>query len=88
LMSAFALAGLPVILALVINLSQHPVGNLLGSHIRWQRLSIMGFLGAGILAWLLPQAWLAMTVVTLTVLWFANRIIKGWLRLVDGLEMP
>ncbi|MGI2257774.1 hypothetical protein [Shewanella sp. GXUN23E] len=88
LMSAFALAGLPVLLALVINLSQRSGGSLLGSHLRWQRWSMLGFMSAGILAWLLPQAWLAMTVITLAVLWFVNRIIKGWLRLVDGLEMP
>ncbi|MCL2913385.1 hypothetical protein L2725_06235 [Shewanella corallii] len=88
LMSAFALACVPVVLALVINLSQRARGAVLRSHLRWQRWSMLGFLGACLLAWSIPQVWLALTVLTLAVLWFANRIVKGWLRLADGLEMP
>lgn len=88
LMSAFALAFVPVVLALIINLSQKASGAVLSSHLRWQRWSMLGFLGTCVLAWFIPQAWLALTLVTLAMLWFANRIVKGWLRLADGLEMP
>ena len=77
LMSGFPLLLLPVLLSLFINLSQrHSQGNaVLASHLRWQRHSNMIFLGLLILGYCLP------------ITWFCHRIIKGWLSLLDGLEV-
>lgn len=87
MMSAFALAFIPVLLALVINFSQHGSGVVMRSHIKWQRWSMLVFLSLSILAWLLPQGWMGLGVFGVAVVWFVHRIIKGWMALADGICM-
>lgn len=89
LMSGFPLLLLPVLLSLFINLSQrHTQGNvLLASHLRWQRQSNMIFLGLLILGYCLPIIWLSLSIYLFGIIWFCHRIIKGWLSLLDGLEV-
>lgn len=84
LMSAFALLFVPVLLALIINLSQGNRGKLLSNHIKWQRWSILLFLLATSVCWSVPQLWLASSIFALASLWFVSRIIRGWMRLTDG----
>ncbi len=89
LMSCFPLLLLPVLLSLFINLSQrHSQGNaVLASHLRWQRHSNMIFLGLLILGYCLPITWLSLSIYLFGIIWFCHRIIKGWLSLLDGLEV-
>ncbi|BDA61549.1 hypothetical protein [Shewanella xiamenensis] len=89
LMSGFPLLLLPVLLSLFINLSQrHFQGNaVLASHLRWQRHSNMIFLGLLILGYCLPITWLSLSIYLFGIIWFCHRIIKGWLSLLDGLEV-
>ncbi|QYK00629.1 hypothetical protein [Shewanella psychrotolerans] len=86
LMLAFPLFLLPPILGLVINCSQksHKMSQLLYSHIRWQRWSIVTMLSLLVLAYIVSQTWLAITLVVLSLFWFCHRTIKGWMALVDG----
>ena len=77
LMSAFPLFFVPVLLSLWFNLIQKNINpdSVLGSHLRWQRMSIIGlcpFFIAGY--WLSP-------------LWLSYRIFKGWISLNDGLAV-
>ena len=89
LMSGFPLLLLPVLLSLFINLSQrHSQGNaVLASHLRWQRHSNMIFLGLLILGYCLPITWLSLSIYLFGIILFCHRIIKGWLSLLDGLEV-
>ncbi|AAN54430.1 hypothetical protein HRJ35_08930 [Shewanella oneidensis MR-1] len=89
LMSGFPLLLLPVLLSLFINLSQrHTQGNaLLASHLRWQRYSTIMFLTLLVLGYCLPITWLSLSIYLFGIIWFCHRIIKGWLSLLDGLEV-
>lgn len=86
LMSAFPLLLLPPLFALLISLGQKSdkMSSLLYSHIRWQRWSIVSLLSMLLLAYLVPQGWLTISLSLLALLWFCHRIIKGWMSLLDG----
>ncbi|MDR6963245.1 hypothetical protein [Shewanella putrefaciens] len=89
LMSGFPLLLLPVLLSLFINLSQRQShGNaLLVSHLRWQRHSNLIFIGLLVLGYWVPITWLSLSIYLFGIIWFCNRIIKGWLGLIDGIEV-
>ncbi|MGL4447734.1 hypothetical protein [Shewanella sp.] len=89
LMSGFPLLLLPMLLSLFINLSQRPAAHhrLLQSHLRWQRHSNLIFIGLLLLGYVVPLIWLASSIYLLGSLWFCHRVIKGWLSLLDGVEM-
>ncbi|SUI63405.1 Predicted membrane protein [Shewanella putrefaciens] len=89
LMSGFPLLLLPVLLSLFINLSQRQShGNaLLVSHLRWQRHSNLIFIGLLVLGYWLPITWLSLSIYLFGIIWFCHRIIKGWLGLIDGIEV-
>lgn len=86
LMLAFPLFLLPPLLGLAINCAQKSskMSLLLYSHIRWQRWSMLTLLSMLILAYIVPQTWLAVVLSMLSLCWFCHRIIKGWMALVDG----
>lgn len=86
LMASFPLLLMPVMLGLLINLSQKQTATslLIASHLRWQRHAILGFLGCLCIGYMLPQVWLSVTLYLLACGWFCHRIIKGWLSLLDG----
>ncbi len=88
-MCAFPLFFLPVILSLLINLSQRQVAplSLLGSHLRWQRRSIMGLALLLAMGYWVNPLWLSLSLCALGVIWFSYRIFKGWLSLTDGQAM-
>lgn len=89
------LTGWPSLIAVILNYVKRSEvrGTWLESHFRWQIrtfwfgllwvglcvLFIVGTLGIGILI-----AWLPLVIVGL---WFVYRIIRGWMRLRDGLPM-
>ncbi|ABO22942.1 hypothetical protein SHLO109777_14265 [Shewanella loihica] len=89
LMSAFPLLLLPPLFALMISLGQKgdKMSSLLYSHIRWQRWSIISLFSLLLLAYLVPQGWMAVSLSLLALLWFCHRTIKGWMNLVDGLAI-
>lgn len=89
LMSGFPLLLLPVLLSLFINLSQRQShGNaLLVSHLRWQRHSNLIFIGLLVLGYWVPITWLSLSIYLFGIIWFCHRIIKGWLGLIDGIEV-
>ncbi|TWU69801.1 hypothetical protein AYI74_03035 [Shewanella algae] len=89
LMCAFPLFFLPVLLSLLINLSQRQVAplSLLGSHLRWQRRSIMGLALLLAMGYWVNPLWLSLSFCALGVIWFSYRIFKGWLSLTDGQAM-
>ncbi|WP_076407758.1 hypothetical protein [Shewanella sp. UCD-KL12] len=86
LMSAFPIFFLPTLVSLLINLGQKTSssGELLSSHLRWQRHSIIGFMVLGGVGLSLTQIWMSLTVYLVATLWFCHRILKGWLNLTDG----
>ena len=85
LMSGFALFFLPLFFALLINVTQpKSLNTLTGSHLRWQRYSIIQFLMGCTIAYLLPDVWGSFVVFALSTIWFIHRILKGWLSLADG----
>jgi uncharacterized membrane protein len=89
------LTGWPSIIAVILNYVKRSEvrGTWLESHFRWQIRTfwfgllwvalcvffVVGTLGIGIIL-----AWLPLAIVSL---WFIYRIIRGWLRLRDGLPM-
>lgn len=89
LMSGFPLLLLPVLLSLFINVSQrHTLNNeLLASHLRWQRHSNIIFIGLLVLGYWVPVTWLSLSIYLFGIIWFCHRILKGWLTLLDGLEI-
>lgn len=89
LMSGFPLLLLPVLLSLFINLSQRQTLNngLLASHLRWQRHSNIIFIGLLALGYWVPVTWLSLSIYLFGIIWFCHRILKGWLSLLDGLEV-
>jgi len=86
LMSAFPILLLPTLLGLVINLGQKSEDgqSIIGSHLRWQRHSMIGFIVMGGIGFSLTPTWLSFVTCLLATLWFCNRIVKGWLNLTDG----
>ncbi|MCL1096647.1 hypothetical protein [Shewanella gelidii] len=86
LMTGFPLLLLPVFLSLTINLSQrqNDVGELIATHLKWQKHSIAGLMVMLVLAYVLPQFWLSIVLATTAFTWFTLRIVKGWLSLADG----
>ncbi|MCH1928723.1 hypothetical protein [Shewanella acanthi] len=89
LMSGFPLLLVPLLLSLFINLSQRQTSanTLLNSHLRWQRYSNIIFLSLLVLGYLVPTLWLSLSIYLFGIIWFCHRIIKGWLSLIDGLEV-
>lgn len=89
LMSGFPLLLLPLLVGLFINLSQRQLreNRLLASHLRWQRQSNIIFLALLAIGYSLPLSWLSVSLFLLGILWFCHRIIKGWLSLLDGVEV-
>ncbi|MGL5047050.1 MAG: hypothetical protein ACRC6S_05695 [Shewanella sp.] len=89
LMSGFPLLLFPVLLSLFINVSQRQFHGspLLASHLRWQRHSNFAFLGLLVLGYCVSLTWLSLSIYLFGIIWFCHRIIKGWLSLVDGLEI-
>jgi uncharacterized membrane protein len=86
LMTGFPLFLMPLVLGLLINLSQKQTATsqLMASHLRWQRHAMLVFLGLIAVGFSLPHFWLGMTLYLLTGIWFCHRILKGWLSLIDG----
>ncbi|NMH64769.1 hypothetical protein [Shewanella salipaludis] len=89
LMSGFPLLLIPVLLSLLINLTQkqEELSPLLASHLRWQRQANMGLFLLLALGYWLPQLWLSLLVYLMALGWFCYRLLKGWLSLLDGLEI-
>ncbi len=86
MMLAFPLFLLPTFLALVINCAQksNKMSELLYSHIRWQRFSMLLLFSLLVLAYSMTTFWFSAVVVLLALGWFCHRTLKGWLALVDG----
>ncbi|MBE7215314.1 hypothetical protein MK852_19600 [Shewanella benthica] len=86
LMSAFPIFFLPTLVGLFINLGQRTScsGEMISSHLRWQRHSIIGFMLMGGIGLSLTQIWLSSIVYSIAIIWFCHRIVKGWLNLTDG----
>ncbi|MCE9677982.1 hypothetical protein LZP69_02080 [Shewanella sp. AS1] len=86
MMLAFPLFLLPPILGLVINFAQkhNRMDELLYSHIRWQRWSLLSLFSLLILAYSLPHIGFSLVLSLLTLAWFCHRTIKGWMALADG----
>ncbi|QFU21751.1 hypothetical protein FM038_006020 [Shewanella eurypsychrophilus] len=89
LMSAFPVFFLPTLVGLFINLGQNTScsGDMLSSHLRWQRHSIIGFMLVGGIGLSLTQVWLSFVICLTATLWFCHRILKGWLNLSDGVAI-
>lgn len=89
LMLGFPLLLLPVLLSLFINLSQRQMlsNGLLASHLRWQRRSNLTFLGLLVIGYWVSITWISLSIYFLAIIWFCYRILKGWLSLLDGLEI-
>lgn len=89
LMSAFPLFFVPVLLSLWFNLIQKNINpdSVLGSHLRWQRMSIIGLCPFFIAGYWLSPLWLSLPMYILGVSWFSYRIFKGWISLNDGLAV-
>ena len=85
-MSGFPLLLMPVLLGLIINLSQRQAAfsPLMASHLKWQRHAMYGFLTLLLVGYLLPHLWLSTGTMIVAILWFCHRIVKGWLSLIDG----
>lgn len=86
MMSAFPLFFIPVLVSLWFNLIQKNIkpNSLLATHLRWQRLSIIGLCPFFILGYLLTPMWLSIPVYLLGISWFSYRIFKGWISLNEG----
>ncbi len=86
LMTGFPLLLLPVLLSLLINLSQkrQQLNELVGSHLKWQRFSIIGLLMMLAIAYAIPAFWPSVSLGLAALVWFVLRLVKGWLSLADG----
>ncbi|WP_394200119.1 hypothetical protein [Shewanella waksmanii] len=86
LMAAFPVLFLPPLVSLMINYCQKPslVGEILYSHIRWQRWSIVATLAMLAVSYILPLVWLSYGLASLALLWYCHRLVKGWLVLIEG----
>ena len=89
LMTAFPLFFLPTLLGLAINLAHKPLsaGEVIQSHLRWQRHSILGFGLLSAIGFFLSPLWLSVSIYLVATLWFCHRIIKGWLNLTEGIAV-
>lgn len=89
LMSAFPLLLLPLFVALIVNIIQKPLqfSDLIASHLRWQRNSMLCFLILAFCCTQLSELWISLTLLGVTCLWFCHRVLKGWLSLTDGLAI-
>ncbi|MDP5145163.1 hypothetical protein ORI98_01740 [Shewanella sp. ULN5] len=87
MMSAFPLFLIPVLVSFWLNLIQKNIqpNSLLGSHLRWQRLSIIGLCPFFIAGYCFNPTWLSITMYLLGISWFSYRIFKGWVSLNEGL---
>lgn len=86
LLAAFPLLLLPSLLSLLINMLQREanLGEVLKSHLGWQRRSMFGLLAVLLLGYSLEAVWASMTLYLLGTLWFTARLFKGWLSLLEG----
>ncbi|WP_299492235.1 hypothetical protein [uncultured Shewanella sp.] len=86
LLAAFPLLLLPSLLSLLINMLQREthLGEVLKSHLGWQRRSMFGLLAVLLLGYSLNAMWASMTLYLLGALWFTARLVKGWLSLLEG----
>lgn len=93
ILTAF-LTGWPSILAVILNYLKRgeASGTYLESHFRWQIRTFWFALLWVAIAWLLIITLLgipfAVAIFVIVGLWVLYRIARGWLRLVDRLEMP
>jgi uncharacterized membrane protein len=93
ILTAF-LTGWPSILAVILNYLKRgeASGTYLESHFRWQIRTFWFALLWVAIAWLLIFTLLgipfAAAIFIIVGLWVLYRIARGWLRLVDRLEMP
>ncbi|UCX03904.1 MULTISPECIES: hypothetical protein [Shewanella] len=87
MMSAFPLFFIPVLMSFWLNLIQKNIkpNSLLASHLRWQRLSIIGLCPFFIAGYLLSPVWLSVSLYLMGITWFSYRIFKGWVSLNEGL---
>ncbi|QLE84614.1 MULTISPECIES: hypothetical protein [Shewanella] len=86
LMAAFPVFFLPPLLSLVINYGQKPalMDEVLYTHIRWQRWSIVATLAMLAVSYIVPLVWLSIAMAAVAMLWYCHRVLKGWLLLVEG----
>lgn len=93
ILTAF-LTGWPSILAVILNYLKRGEarGTYLESHFRWQIRTFWFALLWVAIAWLLIITLLgipfAVAIFVIVGLWVLYRIARGWLRLIDRLEMP
>lgn len=93
ILTAF-LTGWPSILAVILNYLKRGEarGTYLESHFRWQIRTFWFALLWVAIAWLLIITLLgipfAVAIFVIVGLWVLYRITRGWLRLIDRLEMP
>jgi uncharacterized membrane protein len=93
ILTAF-LTGWPSILAVILNYLKRGEarGTYLESHFRWQIRTFWFALLWVVIAWLLIITLLgipfAVAIFVIVGLWVLYRITRGWLRLIDRLEMP
>lgn len=86
LLAGFPLLLLPSLFSLLINMTQREasMGEVLKSHLAWQRHSMFGLLAVLLLGYSLNATWASMALYLLGALWFSTRVIKGWLSLLEG----
>ncbi|MCL1123076.1 hypothetical protein [Shewanella surugensis] len=86
LLAAFPLLLLPSLFSLLINMLQREagMGDVLKSHLGWQRRSMFGLLAVLLLGYSLTVTWASMTLYLLGTVWFTARLFKGWLSLLEG----
>ncbi|WP_394129731.1 hypothetical protein [Shewanella maritima] len=89
LMSAFPLFFLPVLISLWLNLIQKHVepSSLLASHLRWQKVSIMGLAVMLFAGYMSAGLWISLPLYLIAIAWFCYRVFKGWLSLNDGVKL-
>ncbi len=85
MMLAFPLFLVPTLFALMINCAQksNKMGELLYSHIRWQRFSMLGLFSLLLLAYSMTAFWCSTVMLLASLIWFCHRTLKGWLALID-----
>jgi uncharacterized membrane protein len=87
------LGSVPSILAVILNYAKRrdARGSWLESHYRWQIrtfwYALLWVVAAGVLFVTLVGIPLGLAVLVAVTLWVAYRIVRGWLRLRDGLPM-
>ena len=83
MMSAIPLFLIPVLVSFWLNLIQKNIqpNSLLASHLRWQRLSIIGLCPFFIAGYCFSPLWLSITMYLVGISWFSYRIFKGWVSL-------